>query len=159
MFGLGQEGFKPTILVFNGKQESFSRWRQEVNIYSRRYGFDTVFTRANECQDVDMGDPDWPMDRLQDGFKVGIVISHLNVWQFLSSALKSEKDRNIKFRVNFPGVAWRSLVDTYSLRTQGASLALLHKLDSVRIGRSDDPTLKLLKKEDIARSLRSSHSQ
>ena len=46
MFGFGQ-GFKPTIPVFTGKQESFSRWKQEAVIYSRRYGFDAVFTRAN----------------------------------------------------------------------------------------------------------------
>ena len=45
MFGFGQGGFKPTIPVFNSKQESFSRWKQEAVIYSRRYGFDAVFTR------------------------------------------------------------------------------------------------------------------
>ena len=61
--------------------------------------------------------------------------------------------------MNSPGADWRSLVDTYSLKTQGASLASLHKLDSVRIGTSDDPTLQLLEMKDIARSLRSSHSQ
>ena len=33
------------------------------------------------------------------------------------------------------------------------------KLESVGIGTNDDPTLKLLEMEDIARSLRSSHSQ
>ena len=99
------------------------------------------------------------MERLQDEFGVDIVISHLNAWQILSSALKSEKYRDIIFRVNSSGAAWRSLVDTCSLKTQGASLALLHKLDSVLIGTNDDPTLKLLEMEDIARSLRSSHSQ
>ena len=118
-----------------------------------------MFTRANECQDINVGDPDCPMERLKDEFGVGIVILHLNAWQFLSSALISGKDRDIIFRVNFPGAAWRSLVDTYSLKTQGASLALLQKLDSVRIGTNDDPTLKLLEMEDIARSFRSSHSQ
>ena len=46
-----------------------------------------------------------------------------------------------------------------SLKTQRASLALLHKLDSVRIGTNDDPTLKLLEMKDTAHSLRSSHSQ
>ena len=51
------------------------------------------------------------------------------------------------------------MIETYSLKTQGVSLALLQKLDSVRIGTNDDPTLKLLEMEDIARSLRSSHSQ
>ena len=159
MFGFGQGGFKPTIPVFTGNQESFSRWKQEAVIYSRRYGFDAVFTRANECQDVNVVDPECPMERLQDEFGVDIVILHLNAWQFLSSALKSEKDRDIPFRVNSPGAAWRSLVDTYSLKTQRASLALLQKLDSVRIGTNDDPTLKLLEIEDIACSLRSSHSQ
>ena len=87
-----------------------------------------------------------------------VVSSHLNAWQFLSSALKSEKDRDIIFRVNSSGAPRRSLVDTYSLKTQGASLALLHELDSVQIGRNDDPNLKLLEMEDIAHSLRSSHS-
>ena len=159
MFGFGQGGFKPTVPVFTGEQESFSRWKQEAVIYSRRYGFDAVFTRANECQDVNVGDPDCPMERLQDEFAVDIVILHLNAWQFLSSALKSEKDRDILFRVNSPGATWRSLIDTYSLKTRGASLALVKKLDSVRIGTNDDPTLKLLEMEDIARSLRSSHSQ
>ena len=114
IFGFGQGGFKPTIPVFTGKQETFSRWKQEAVIYSRRYGFDAVFTRANECQDVNVGDPDCPMERLQDEFGVDIVILHLNAWQFLSSALKSEKDRDIIFRVNSPGAAWRSLVDSYS---------------------------------------------
>ena len=47
MFGFGQGGFKPTIPLFTGKQESFSRWKQEPAIYSRRFGFDAVFTRAN----------------------------------------------------------------------------------------------------------------
>ena len=63
MFGFGQGGFKPIITVFNSKQESFSRWKEAV-IYSRRYGLDAVFTRANECQDVNVGDPDCPMERL-----------------------------------------------------------------------------------------------
>ena len=88
-----------------------------------------------------------------------IVISRLNAWQFLSSGLKSEKDQDVLFRVNSSGAVWCSLVDTYSLKTQEASLTLFHKLDSVRIGTNDDPTLKLLEMEDIARSLRSSHSQ
>ena len=159
MFGFGQGAFKPTIPVFTGKQESFPRWKQEVVNYSRQYGFDAVFTRANECQDVNVRDSDCPMEKLQDEFGVDIVISHLNAWQFLSSALKLEKDQDILFRVNSPGVTWRSLVDTYSLKTQRASLALLQKLDSVPTGTNDDPTLKLLEMEDIARPLRSSHSQ
>ena len=159
MFGFGQGGFMPIVTVFNGKQEPFSRWKQEAVIYSRRYGFDAVFTRANECQEVNVGDLDCPMERLQDEFGVDIVISHFNAWQFLSSTLNSEKDRDIMFRVNSPGAVWRSLVDTYSLKTQGASLALLYQLDSVRIGTSDDSNLKLLEMEDITRSLCSSHSQ
>ena len=118
-----------------------------------------LFTRANEYQDINVGDSDYPMERLQDEFGVDIFILHLNAWQFLLSALKSEKYRDIIFRVNTSGAAWRSLVDTYSLKTQGASLTLLQKLDRVRIGTNDDQTLKLLEMEDIARSLRSSHSQ
>ena len=159
IFGFGQGGFKPTILVFNGKQEWFSRWKQEAIIYSRRYGFDAVFTRANEWQDVKVGHPDCPIEIQQDEFGVDMVISRLNAWQSLPSGLKSEKDRDVLFRVNSPGAAWCSLVDTYNLRTQEASLNLLHKLDSVRIGTNDDPTLKSLEMEDIARSLRSSQSQ
>ena len=96
---------------------------------------------------------------LQDEFGVDTVVSHLNAWQFLSSTLKSGKYLDIIFRVDSPGVAGRSLVDTYSLKTQRTSLDLLLKLDSVRIGTNDDPTLKLLEIEDIARLLRSSHSQ
>ena len=99
------------------------------------------------------------MERLQDEFGVDIVILHLNAWQFLSSTPNSEKDHDIIFRVNSSGAVWRSLVDTYSLKAQGASLTLLYKLDSVRVGTNDDPNLKLLEMEDIARSLRSSHSQ
>ena len=90
-----------------------------------------MFARADEYQDVNVGDPDCPMERLQDEFGVDSVISHLNAWQFLSFALKPEKNRDINFRVTSPGAAWRSLVDSYSLKTQRASLALLHKLDSV----------------------------
>ena len=78
MFGFGQGSLKPTIAVFNGRQESFSRWKQEAVIYSRRYGFDAVFTRADECQDVHVVDADCPRERLQDEFGVEIVISHLN---------------------------------------------------------------------------------
>ena len=77
----------------------------------------------------------------------------------MSSALKSEKDRDIYFRINSPGAAWRPLVDAYSLEAQGASLALLLEIDSVRIGTNDDSTLKFLEMEDIVRSLRLSHSQ
>ena len=77
IFAFGQGFFLPTTPVFTGKQESFSRWKQEAVIYSRRYGFDAVFTRANECQDVNVGDPDCPMERLQDEFRVDIVILHL----------------------------------------------------------------------------------
>ena len=116
-----------------------------------------MFTRADECQNVDVGDSDYPMERLQDEFGVDIAISPVNAWQILLFALKSEKDRDIIFRVNSPGAAWHSLVDTNSLKTKGASLALLHKLDSVRTGISDDSTLKLLGGGDVARSLRSSH--
>ena len=159
MFGFGKGDFKPTVPVSNGKQEPFSRWKQESVIYSRRYGFDALFTRADESKDVNVGDPDCPMERLQDEFGVDIVISHLNARQYVSSKLKSEKKRDILYRVNPPGAAWRSLVDTYSLKTQGASLALLHKLDSVRMGTNADPYLKLLEMEDIARFFRSSHSE
>ena len=59
--GMNNSGFKPTIPVFNAKQEPFSRWKQESVIYSRQYGFDVMFTRADECQDVNVGDPDCPM--------------------------------------------------------------------------------------------------
>ena len=55
--GMNSSGFKPTIPVLNGKQESLSRWKQESEICSRQYGFDAVFTRADECQDVNVGDP------------------------------------------------------------------------------------------------------
>ena len=118
-----------------------------------------MFTRSNECQEVSVGDPDCPMETLQDEFGVDIAISPFNAWQVLSSTLNSEQDRDIIFRVNTPGGVWRSLVDTYSLKAQGASLTLLYKLDTVRIGTNDEPTLKLLEMEDNARSLRSSHSQ
>ena len=108
MFGFGQcvsrtdsSCFKPTIPVFNGKQESFSRWKQESVVYSRRYGFDAVFTRADECQDVNVGDPDCPDGEVAGRVRRGTVISHLNAWQFLS-ALKSEKDLDIIFQVNIP---------------------------------------------------------
>ena len=165
MFGLGpgvsdvnRSGFEPMLPTFNGKQESFSRWKQEPAIYSRRYGLNAVFTRADESQDVNVGDPDCPMETLQDEFGVDIVVSHLNVWKFLSTALKSEKYQDILFRVKSPGAACRSLVDTYRLEAHRASLALLHKLDSVRIGANNDLTMNLLKMEDIARSLRSSDS-
>ena len=117
-----------------------------------------MFTRADECQDVDLGDPDCLMEKLQKEFGVDVV-SQFNAWEFLSSSLKPEKDRDIIFRVIILGAAWRSLVDTYSLESQGASLALLRKLDSARSGINDDSTPKLLEMEDIARSLRSSHSQ
>ena len=117
-----------------------------------------MFIRADESQNVNVGDPDCLMERLQDEFGVDIVISHLNARQYVSFTLKSEKKRDILYRVNSPGAAWRSLVDICSLKTQGASLALLHKLDSVRMGTNADPYLTLLKMEDIARFLRSSHS-
>ena len=73
--------------MFNGNQEYFFRCKQEAVIYSRRYGFDAVLTRTDEYQDVNVGDTDCPMERLQDEFGVDIVISHLNAWQFMSSAL------------------------------------------------------------------------
>ena len=47
------------------------------------------------------------MERLQDEFGADIVVSHLNAWQFVSSALVSEKDGDILFRVNLPGAASR----------------------------------------------------
>ena len=78
MFEFGQGSFKPTIPVFTGKQESFSRWKQEAVIYSTWYGFDAAFIRANECQDVNVGAPDCPMERLQNEFEVAVVILHLN---------------------------------------------------------------------------------
>ena len=69
MFGFGQgvrgmnrSGFKPTIPVINCKQEAFSRWKQESVIYSRRYCFETVFARTDECQDVNAGNQDCPME-------------------------------------------------------------------------------------------------
>ena len=107
---------KPTISASNGKQKLFSRWKQESVIYSRRSGFDAVFTRPDECQDVNVRDPDGPTERLQDELGADIIVSHLNAWQFLSSALKSEEDRDIIFRVIFLAATWHSLVDTYRTR-------------------------------------------
>ena len=46
-----------------------------------------MFSRADECKDVNVGDPDCPMKSLQDEFGANIVVSHLNAWQSLSSAL------------------------------------------------------------------------
>ena len=62
-----------------------------------------MFTRADECQDVNVSDSDCLMERLQIEFGADIVLSHLNAWQFLPSVLKLEKDRDILFRVNSPG--------------------------------------------------------
>ena len=42
------------------------------------------------------------MEGLQYEFGADIVVSHLNVWPFLLSALKSEKDRDTIFKL-FPG--------------------------------------------------------
>ena len=78
--GMNGSGFKPTIPVLNGKLESFSRRKKGSVIYSRRYGFDAVFTKADEGQGVKVGDPDCPMERFLDEFGVDIVISHLNAW-------------------------------------------------------------------------------
>ena len=75
---MDSSGFRQMIPVFNCKQESFYRWKQESVIYSRPYGFDAVFTKADDRQDVNVGDPDCPMERLQDESGVHIVISHLN---------------------------------------------------------------------------------
>ena len=92
-YGFGKGNFKPTIPVFNNsKQQPFSRWKQESVIHSRRYRFDAVFTRAEESQDVNVGDPYCPVERLQDEFGVDIVISHLHTRQYVSSTLKSEKN-------------------------------------------------------------------
>ena len=44
--GMNRSGFKPTIPVLNGEQESFSRRMQKSVICSRRYGFDAVFTKG-----------------------------------------------------------------------------------------------------------------
>ena len=86
---MNSSGFKSTIYVFNSKQESFSRWKQESVVYYRWYGFDAVFARADACQDVNVEDPDCPMEKLQDGFRADVIVSHLNAWKFLSAALKS----------------------------------------------------------------------
>ena len=40
--GMNSSGFNPTIPVSNGKQESFSSWKQASITYPRRYGFDAV---------------------------------------------------------------------------------------------------------------------
>ena len=59
-----------------------------ISYLLQTYGFDAVLTRADDCQDVNVGDPDCPMDGLSDEFGVDVVTSHLNAWQFFSSALK-----------------------------------------------------------------------
>ena len=88
MFWSGQGDFKPTTLVFNGKfngkQESFSRWKQEAVIYSKRYGFDVVFTRANECQDVNVGDPTLKLLEMEDIAR-SLRSSH-SQWQHLTES-------------------------------------------------------------------------
>ena len=49
-----------------------------ICIYSRRYG-EAVFTRTDECQDVNVGNSDCPIKRLQDEFGacVCVVISFI----------------------------------------------------------------------------------
>ena len=64
---------------------------------------DSVFTRADEYQDVNVGDPDCPMERLQDEFRADMFVSHLNAWEFLSSVLKLEKEPDILCRVDSRG--------------------------------------------------------
>ena len=43
----------------------------------------TLFTRADERQDVNLGDPDYPREMLQDEIGEDIAVSRLNAWQFL----------------------------------------------------------------------------
>ena len=45
--GMNSSSLKPTLPVFDAKQEVFSRWKQESVIYSRWYSFDAMFTRAD----------------------------------------------------------------------------------------------------------------
>ena len=75
---MNSSGLKLKIPKFNGQQKLLSRWNMESVVYSRRYSFDVVFTRVNECQDVSVGDSDCPMGRLEDEFEANIVVSHLN---------------------------------------------------------------------------------
>ena len=103
-FGLAKGVLSRQFLCSLVKKSRFLDGNRKL-LFTRRFGFDAMFTRANECQDVNVGDPDCPMGRLEDEFGVDIVILHLNAWQFLSSALKSEKDRDMNFRVNSPGAA------------------------------------------------------
>ena len=44
-----------------------------------------------------------PEERLQNEFGADVLVFHLNAWQFFSSALKSEKDLDVIFRVHSRG--------------------------------------------------------
>ena len=76
--GIDSRNFKPNVPVFNGKHGSLSRWKQESVIYSRQFDLDTVFTWADKCQNVNVGDPDCPIERIQDDFGADIDTLHLN---------------------------------------------------------------------------------
>ena len=95
--------------MVNKNQESFSRLKQERVIYSRRYGFDAVFIRADESGRISR------RPRLPDGEVAGRVRGRYCYFAFecLVNLVCSEirKRPGHPFSGYFFGAAWRSLVE------------------------------------------------
>ena len=94
------------------------------------------------------------MEELEARYGADIVRIHSRAWQLLSASLTTEIDQDILCREFSPSAAWRSLLQMYSPKTQGARLALLSKLDNVTVNAEKDPISQLVDLESTARMLR-----
>ena len=77
----------------------------------------------------------------------------MKTWEFISSSLKNERDVDLLDRSKSPGAAWRTLVETYTPRIDGASLTVLDEVDNFRMSWEEDPVDELLRLESLQRKI------
>lgn len=111
-----------------------------------------MFVMTNDSfHGVDVGDPELSLGYPGTGHGKDIVAAHLRSRRTLVANLEGTRVQDIVPRLHSPGAVWRKHADVFRPRANEARLALLKRVDGVKIGVHDDPEQKLFEVEDIAR--------
>ena len=84
---------------------------------------------TREQPDIDVMADGVDMWGLDTRFGYKIVHENMKAWEFISSSLKRERDIDTLNRSKCPGTAWKALFETYTPRTDWASMAVLDEID------------------------------
>lgn len=121
--------------------EQYPGWRKDLMIQAGIQNFAEVFTDGGIMPDVSL-----PRQTLVDqGFSHAAIQNTYAAWNFLSTALTTETDRDILRRCTSPREALQQLDAAYLPETQGAQQQLFREFQQYSTQKKDNPVASLNK--------------